>query len=136
MLIKISNISPILLQKDLSNRDKIINIMFNLSKRNSVTDNNLKNISKAVNSAIGISNVAVPIGNETKLPDNNPINSSNNNIKSNDNCSHLFIRYPPLIGKIKTCLKCGILLAPGGIQGGDNTVRLSGNHIENRLLLN
>lgn len=48
----------------------------------------------------------------------------------NENCNHLFIKYPPLIGKIKTCLKCGILLAPGGIQGGYNTVRLSGNHVE------
>lgn len=45
-------------------------------------------------------------------------------------CRHWFLKYPPIIGKVKVCLRCGNLQAPGGIKSGDHTVRISGNHIE------
>ncbi len=100
--------------------------MFNLFKKPIAGGNS--SVKDVVNDALDI-----PSGNGV----NNKITGGMTNPKlqgDNNNpikeCSHLFIRYPPLIGKIKTCIKCGILWAPAGIKAGENTVRISGNHIE------
>ena len=47
-------------------------------------------------------------------------------------CKHKFIKIPPRIGKLKVCVKCGFLWAPGGMHLGEHTIKLSGsgNYIE------
>ncbi len=66
--------------------------MFNLFRKSIARDNN--SVKNVVNNALGINKVTNP---------------SNEITQANKECSHFFIRYPPLIGKIKTCIRCGIL---------------------------
>ncbi len=76
--------------------------MFGLFRKSIARDNNF--VKHAVNSTLDISgNVA-----------DNKITGGMNQIKPTINpltkeCSHFFLRYPPLIGKVKACIKCGIL---------------------------
>lgn len=106
--------------------------MFNLlslfKKSNHPAGNNPNypsNVANAVNNALGISNGIPGPSSDGNLKE---LNGQSNNVITGDNskngnsltasnsipkdCSHWFMKYPPLIGKIKTCIKCGILWAP------------------------
>lgn len=48
------------------------------------------------------------------------------------NCKHKFIKYPPRVGKLKVCTKCGFLWILGDVKFGEHSIKLSGsgNYIE------
>lgn len=56
--------------------------------------------------------------------------------KKSSECRHSFVKYPPRIGKLKVCTKCGFLWAPGGVKSGNDTVKISGsgNYIETQTI--
>ncbi len=53
-------------------------------------------------------------------------------ITPEENCKHKFVKYPPKIGRLKVCVKCGFLWVLGDVKFGKNTIKLSGsgNYIE------
>lgn len=52
--------------------------------------------------------------------------------KEKEECIHSFVKYPPKIGKLRVCKKCGFLWVLGDVKFGRNTIKLSGsgNYIE------
>ena len=53
-------------------------------------------------------------------------------ITPEENCKHKFVKYPPRIGKLKVCVKCGFLWVLGDVKFGEHSIKLSGsgNYIE------
>ena len=49
-----------------------------------------------------------------------------------ENCKHKFVKYPPRVGKLKVCVKCGFLWVLGDVKFGEHSIKLSGsgNYIE------
>ena len=49
-----------------------------------------------------------------------------------ENCKHKFVKYPPKVGKLKVCEKCGFLWVLGDVKFGEHSIKLSGsgNYIE------
>lgn len=53
-------------------------------------------------------------------------------ITPEENCKHEFVKYPPKVGKLKVCTKCGFLWILGDVKFGEHSIKLSGsgNYIE------
>lgn len=47
--------------------------------------------------------------------------------KKSGECKHVFVKYPPRIGKLRVCKKCGFLWVLGDVKFGEHSIKLSGS---------